>query len=64
MAKRATAGREQGFFKRIVGDEGEEENNSLMLDDGLMDNDVFEVERVVERRRRKVCPDDVSSCSS
>jgi hypothetical protein len=47
------AGREQGFCKRIAGDEREQENISLMLDDGLMDNDVFEVERVVERRRRK-----------
>jgi hypothetical protein len=58
------AGREQGFCKRIAGDEREQENIGLMLDDGLMDDDVFEVERVVERVVDRRTRKNVSSCSS
>lgn len=58
MAKRGCAGRASGFYKRLVEsceeveDEGEEEY--LVVKGNVLDDDVYEVERVMERRKRKV----------
>ncbi len=55
MAKRSVLGRSVGFYSElVVGDEKEEEVGCLKVGEGDMEEGVFVVERVVERRRRKV----------
>ena len=44
MAKRVCAGRQEGYYS---------EENSLELD-GIDDDNIYKVERVVEERKRKV----------
>ncbi len=53
MAKRNVLGRSVGFYSEFVGDE-KEEVGCLEVGEGDMEEGVFVVERVVERRRKKV----------
>ena len=58
MEKRAVAGRKEGYFKKIVEclevvDCVEEEKESLVVGE-VLEEDVYEVERVMERRRKNV----------
>ena len=55
MAKRNVVGRSVGFYSElaVVGDE-KEEVGCLEVGEGDMEEGVFVVERVVERRRKKV----------
>ena len=52
VAKRHVSGRSEGFFVELSVFEEEEE--CLKVDDGEMEEGVFRVERIVERRRKKV----------
>ena len=55
MAKRSVLGRSVGFYSELaVGGEKEDEVCCLEVGEGEMEEGVFVVERVVERRRRKV----------
>ena len=54
MAKRSVLGRSVGFYSElVVGDEKEEEVGCLEVGEGDMEEGVFVVERVVERRRKR-----------
>ena len=55
MAKRNVLGRSVGFYGECVNEEeDEEEAGCLVVGDGEMEEGVYSVERVVERRRKKV----------
>ncbi len=56
MAKRAVGGRRTGFYRRLVDDGGtvEVEVDCLVVVDEVLEEGVYKVERVVERRRKKV----------
>ncbi len=52
MATRTRRG--LGFYCEVEVEEDDEESECLELRDGVLDEGVYTVERVVERRRRKV----------
>ncbi len=54
MAKRAVGGRRTGFYRRLVDDGGTVEVDCLVVVDEVLEEGVYKVERVVERRRKKV----------
>ena len=55
MAKRAVGGRCSGFYERLVEDGGDVvDGGNLVVVDGELEEGFFKVERVVERRKKKV----------